>query len=379
LADRRSKTSSESIHRSPTRVGVQDVANALGISRGTVDRALHGRGGVSAETKRRVLRMAQRLGYRPNLAARYLSSRRHITIGLAIPHEVASFYDEVRDGIFEAASMFEPLGVKILHRPYNRFGQHEIDAVRDMLQEDVNGLVISPAYPSRLSKSIEDATQRNIPVVCVATDAPGTARLTSVSVDPLVNGALAGELLGHFLPECAEVIVFIGMHATVDHEQKLQSFRTSFRSFCHNGKIAAVVEAHDEATEAHQKSLKVLAQHPATKGIYVATANSMPVIAALQELGLDHKMKVITTDLFPAMFQYIRSKTIAATIHQRAREQGAIAFQAIVRFLTEGIQPAPQISINPAVVMSSNLDLFISQESAAKKNSPPSGLKSLHA
>jgi hypothetical protein len=52
---------------------------------------------------------------------------------LAIPHEVAYFYDEVREGIFEAASIFEPLGVKILHRPYKCFGEHEIEAVRDLL------------------------------------------------------------------------------------------------------------------------------------------------------------------------------------------------------------------------------------------------------
>ena len=32
-----------------------------------------------------------------------------ITIGVAIPREVAYFYDEVREGIFEAAGIFEPL------------------------------------------------------------------------------------------------------------------------------------------------------------------------------------------------------------------------------------------------------------------------------
>jgi LacI family transcriptional regulator len=351
----------------PSHVGVQDVADALGISRGTVDRALNGRHDVNPETKLRVLRAAQKLGYRPNLAARYLSSSKPMTIGLAIPHEVAYFYDEVREGIFDAASIFEPLGVKILHRPYKCFGQHETEAVRDMLREEISGLVISPAYPNRLLPCIEEATRRNVPVVCVATDAPGTKRLTSVSVNPLVSGALAGELMGYFLPENAEVIVFIGIHATVDHEQKLQSFRTSFRSFCPKGKIGAVVEAHDDATEAYQKSRKVLAQHPAVKGIYVATANSMPVIRAMEELGRTHKIKVITTDLFPAMFPHIRSSTIAATIHQRAREQGAIAFQAIVRFLTEKVQPAPQISINPAIVMRSNLDLFIPQGSSANE------------
>lgn len=341
-----------------SQIGVQEVADSLGISRGTVDRALHNRTGVSSRTKRKVLRAAEKLGYRPNLAARYLSSSKRITIGVAIPREVAYFYDEVREGIFEAAAVFEPLGIKILHRPYDRFGPHEIKALRDVLQEDISGLIISPAYPNKLLPYIEDATRRNIPVVCVATDAPGTKRLTSISVNPKVSGALAGELMGHFLRDAAQVIVFIGMHATVDHEQKVHSFRSSFRAFCPKGEIVSIVETHDEPGEAYSKCRKVLDQHPSVKGIYVATANSIPVIKALEESGLANRIKVIGTDLFPAMVPYIRSSTIAATIHQRAREQGARALQATVRFLTEKLHPASQISINPAIVMRSNLDLF---------------------
>ena len=40
-------------------VGIKDIARALGISIGTVDRAIHGRGGINAITKERVLKMAQ--------------------------------------------------------------------------------------------------------------------------------------------------------------------------------------------------------------------------------------------------------------------------------------------------------------------------------
>jgi LacI family transcriptional regulator len=61
---------------------------------------------------------------------------KRISIGVAIPREVAYFYDEVREGIFETASIFEPLGIKILHRPYDRFGPHETKALRDVLQEE---------------------------------------------------------------------------------------------------------------------------------------------------------------------------------------------------------------------------------------------------
>ncbi|HUI43338.1 MAG TPA: LacI family DNA-binding transcriptional regulator [Terriglobia bacterium] len=352
------------------RVGVQDIADALGISCGTVDRALHDRDGVNPATKRAVLSAARRLGYRPNLAARYLSSRKHLTIGVSLPLEVAHFFDDVREGIVEAASAYEPLGVKILYRPYKRFGQHEVEALRDILEEDISGLVVAPAYHERLRADMERAIRRGIPTVCVVSDAPGTGRLTSISVDPFTNGALAGELMAHLLAGDGGVIVFIGMHAAVDHEQKLRGFENSLKRFCPRGKILSVVEAHDEEDEAYQKCRRELALHPSARGIYVATANSIPVIRALDELGLSGKIKVIGTDLFPAMVPFIEAGKIAATIHQRPREQGLTAIRTLVRFLTEGLRPPARILLDPAIVMRSNLGLFFGTQASQAESSP---------
>jgi len=343
-------------------VGVQDIADALGISCGTVDRALHNRAGVSPATKRRVLAAARRFGYRPNLAARYLSSRKHIMIGVSLPLEVADFFDDVREGIVDAASAFEPLGIKILYRPYQRFGQHEVEALRDILEEKVSAIVVAPGYHERMRADIDKAARRGIPVVCVVTDAPGTERLTSVSVDRFAHGALAGELMGHLIGGEGGVIIFIGMHAVVDHEQKLRGFETSFRQFCPRGRILGVVEHHDAAEEAYEKCRRALAQYPSARGIYIATANSMPVIRALDDVGLSGRIKVIGTDLFPAMVPVIEAGRMAATIYQRPREQGSTAVRAIVRFLTEGLRPPPQILLDPAIVMRSNLGLFFGKE-----------------
>ena len=72
--------------RKPTApVGIKDIARALGISTGTVDRALHAKPGVSAMTRARVLSMAESLGYRPNLAARYLKSQKQLRISVHLP------------------------------------------------------------------------------------------------------------------------------------------------------------------------------------------------------------------------------------------------------------------------------------------------------
>ena len=46
----------------PKPVGIKDIAKALGISTGTVDRALHAKPGINPTTRARVLRMAESLG-----------------------------------------------------------------------------------------------------------------------------------------------------------------------------------------------------------------------------------------------------------------------------------------------------------------------------
>ncbi|MEL7977698.1 LacI family DNA-binding transcriptional regulator [Isoptericola sp. F-RaC21] len=54
----------------------RDVARAAGVSQTTVSYALTGRGTISATTREHVLRVADSLGYRPNLAARSMRTRR---------------------------------------------------------------------------------------------------------------------------------------------------------------------------------------------------------------------------------------------------------------------------------------------------------------
>ena len=81
---------------------IRDIAKALGVSIGTVDRALHDRRGVNPLTKSRVLQMAKTMGYQPNPAARFLSSKRRLRISVNLPAQIASFWDTVREGIEEA-------------------------------------------------------------------------------------------------------------------------------------------------------------------------------------------------------------------------------------------------------------------------------------
>src|SRR6202012_366852 len=93
----------KSASRNGKAAGIRDIAKALGTSIGTVDRALHGRSGVRARTKARVLRMAKQLASKPNLAARSLKLNRSLRIAAVLPREIAAFFDPLREGIRRAA------------------------------------------------------------------------------------------------------------------------------------------------------------------------------------------------------------------------------------------------------------------------------------
>jgi LacI family transcriptional regulator len=346
--------------------GIKDIARALGVSIGTVDRALHGRAGISPVTRKKILNMARSLGYQPNLAARMLSSRQQRTIAVNVPRDIQSFFDPLRQGIADALHAAEASGFQAVYRTYPRLGEGETEAFEEALNDGIHGMIVVPGDPDRLKPLIRKASTRNIPVVCVATDAPGTDRLAAVCVDPGVSGAMAAELVARFLGCQGRIAVFTGSLATTDHQQKLEGFRATLASLAPRMRVAAVLETHDNEKEAYRKSKSALA--PEIRGVYVSTANSVPVLRAIEESGRAGRIAVIATDLFPGLVPFIRSGAVAATIHQRPFNQGRMAFQILRKFLVEGFTPSPVVKLAPHVVMRSNLSLFLPRKRFEPEN-----------
>src|SRR5919205_817173 len=113
--------------------GIKEIARALGVSIGTVDRALHDRPGIIPMTRAKVLKMAQTLGYQPNFAARHLKLKRKMRISVHLPRQIATFFDAVREGIQEAAKPFQST-VEIQFRTYPRLGQGDLELFAQTLE-----------------------------------------------------------------------------------------------------------------------------------------------------------------------------------------------------------------------------------------------------
>ncbi len=350
---------------------IKDIAQALGISIGTVDRALHGRSDVSPKTRARVMKKAEQLGYRPNYAARALKLNRRLRIGVYFPRDIACFFDSLRAGVRAAASTAMGVNVDLVFRTFPRLDEGDAELIASDADQMFDGVLVTPGNPSRIEPALHSLKRKGVAIVCVASDAPRSERLACVTTDAYASGAIAAELFSRTISKTGRVAAIIGDLTTLDHAEKLRGFAANLTAFAPHLALMPPVESHEQPEEAYRRASALLSRKPHPLGIYVSTANSLPVLHALEEENLLGKVKIITTDLFPELVPYIESGKIVATLYQRPFSQGKLALDLLLRYLIEGERPDSVTLLAPHIILRSNLSLFIGNlvENSAAANS----------
>jgi LacI family transcriptional regulator len=349
--------------RVSTAVGIKEIAKALGISIGTVDRALHSRSGVSPKTCANVLKMAEKLNYKPNVAARNLKLNRHLKIAVHLPIQIESFFDPLRAGVREAATAALGTTIDLDFRSYPRLGHGDAELLEADVSGQYDGIILTPGYATTIASILRRYVESGTAVVCVASDAPHSHRLTSVCADASVSGGIAAELLSRCIQKEGTIAAMMGDLKLFDHAEKLRGFAATLATFAPHLTLLPVIESHERPKDAYQATRDLLARKPLPLGIYIGTANSLPVLQALEEAHLLNKIQIVTTDLFPELAVKIESGEVLATLYQRPYTQGKLALEALLRFLIGGVRPASATRLAPDIVLRSNLGLFMRQHS----------------
>jgi LacI family transcriptional regulator len=341
--------------------GIRDIAEALGTSIGTVDRALHGRSGVSAKTKARVLRMAEQLGYRPNIAARSLKLNRNLRIAAVLPREIAAFFDPLRAGIRAAAEEAVGMQITLDFHEYPHLGSGDAAALESAAAKRYDGILFTPGRPRELAPTIRRIVGQGTAMLCVASDAPDSGRIASVAVDAYTSGALAAELLSHKLQTPSRVATITGELATFDHAEKLRGFAATLALLAPHLTLLPVVESHESPEDAYRQTVALLKSKARPDALYISTANSLPVLRALEEQKLLGRVPVIATDLFHELVPLLESGKVLATLYQRPFAQGKIAFETLLGHLMEKGRNVKTHRLAPHIILRSNLSLFVNR------------------
>ncbi len=170
---------------------IVDIARALGVSAMTVSRALRGSAEVSEKTRKKVLRCAQDMGYRPNRWARSLVTQKTAIIGIVVPDISHSFFAEVTRGIEDVLS---GAGYNILLCDSRLSAEKEIDEIGMLVDSRVEGLIVASEQQQDAPEVFKKLRQSGIPFVLVDRFFP-RCNFPAVLVDDTAVARLATEHL----------------------------------------------------------------------------------------------------------------------------------------------------------------------------------------
>ncbi len=144
-------------------VTIKDIADALGISKSSVSRALAGDvHNVSAQTIERVRAKALEMGYLRNNAAVNLRAKASKIIGILVPEITTPFFMEFVTTVQDAV---QSLGYRVLIAVSNEDIKRELQNIDMFGAERIDGLLVSVTHNQANRKLFETLVKSNFPVV----------------------------------------------------------------------------------------------------------------------------------------------------------------------------------------------------------------------
>ncbi|AOW21521.1 LacI family DNA-binding transcriptional regulator [Urechidicola croceus] len=143
-------------------ITLQDLAYELNISVSTVSKALKGYPDVSEKTRKLVIELADKLNFSPNVVASNLRTQHTKIIGVIVPTIVHHFFSNVIGGIINEA---EKNGYMVILLQSNEDFEMEKKQLNLLVQQQVDGILISLTVETKNFEHLERIQQRGIPLV----------------------------------------------------------------------------------------------------------------------------------------------------------------------------------------------------------------------
>lgn len=255
---------------------IHDIAEKLNITASTVSRALKDHPRISDETKKAVLKVAQKLNYQPNHIAAALRNGKSNIIGIIVPTVDRSFFSSVIRGIEEIANTSQ-YNVMIC-QSYDIY-KKEVATVEALLNARVDGIIASHAKETKDFSHFLKAKERGIPVI-LFDRYNNDLEVSQVVIDDYLGAYKATE---HLIQQgCKRIAHFTStLNISIFNER----FRGYKEALINNGlkyDESFVVPSNLQAEDGRTSMLQLLKLKEIPDGIFSASA--LGVAGAMQVL-----------------------------------------------------------------------------------------------
>ena len=323
-------------------VTLQQIAEAAGVSRGTVDRALKDRGRVRPEVAEKIKQIAKEMGYQPSLAGRALVlAKRNLKIGIIMQSAQTPFMVQVYEGMKAAKQEVESLGGTVeIFRVDGVDAGRVMEIMQDLKEQEYSGIALSPSEDTMLKKMINQFSEEySIPIITFNSDIEDTKRICFVGQNTIQSGKAAAGLMGEITGGEGEVAVISGHISNPALNNRIRGFQSEILESFPDIQLVGTKYSYDDEWVAAKIVEELLEQYPELKGIYVTGTAVKGVCEALVKQGKEREIKVIGNDFLDENKKWVERGAINFLIGQDSYMQGYEPVMMLFHLLFDGEKP----------------------------------------
>lgn len=234
-------------------ITIYDVAREANVSMATVSRVVNGNPNVKPATRKKVMEVIDRLGYRPNAVARGLASKKTTTVGVIIPDIASPFFAELARGIEDIATMYK---YNIILSNSDQNIEKELHLLNTMLGKQVDGIVFMGGNIK--VEHVEEFKKSPVPIV-LAGSIEESGEIPSVNID---YEQASFDAVSAFIEKGHKEIAFVigPHHEPINKDKKLEGYKNALSNAGIEYKEELVVEGdytYDSGLEAIERILEL--------------------------------------------------------------------------------------------------------------------------
>lgn len=309
---------------------IHDIARKLNITASTVSRALKDHPRISEETKKAVLKVAQKLNYQPNHIAAALRNGKSNIIGIIVPTADRTFFSSVVRGIEEIANASR-YNVMIC-QTYDNY-EKEVATVEALLNARVDGIIASHGKETLDFNHFLKVKARGIPLI-LFDRSNDELEVSHVVIDDYLGAYKATE---HLIQQgCKRIAHFTNNRKISIYKERLRGYREALQTYGLRYDESLVVESNLQLEDGRNSMRQLLELRPIPDGVFSASAfGIMGALQVLKERGISVPEEVALVGFSNEPFTSFTDPALT-TVDQHPMRMGNAAAEIFLEEISAG-------------------------------------------
>lgn len=323
-------------------VTIQKIAELSGVSRGTVDRVLHGRPNVNPMIREKVVRTAEKLGYQPPVPPKSADCRQ---AAILIPQWTDGHFNrQIVSGIRKALRYIADPAFILTEQPLRTMTMQELlRAMDEQIRSCVDGLIIRAENTPEVRAAIEQAVQQGVTVITYDADVPHSGRLCHAGQDLVRAGAIAAGVMARLIRPPEHVLIVTGNLRMEAHKGRVDGFCRRLLELGFSEDAYRVIETNEMPELTGELVAQALQADSRLHAVYMACQPLSGCIAGIRKARRTTRPHIVCNDLTPTAKRYLREGTVDFVIGQSFSQESFHAVLAMYQMLLRGVQPKREL------------------------------------